>query len=232
MGELKGNDAASRAPVAARGSRLILGLLACGLLLLLLGAGWFTWGLLWSGRLALAQPAPSTELPRGFDFGPVWLEQGASGRYFLRAEVPQTQGSPWFTSFEILDARKQPVLRQEDARYIGDYQFNPGRRATFIGAFRLAEQTGYYYFRFTARSGEYPARAEGPPVLELSLRQRVIAGAALWAPAIGSALLGLSLILLAFRIMAILGRRRQFSEFEDVAPAASAGRWGQARQGV
>ncbi len=197
--------------------RAVLRLLACGLFLLLAAAGWFAWGFLWSGRLALAQPAPSTDIPRGFDFGPVWLESGVSGRYFIRALVPETQGAPWYTSFEILDARRQPVQRQEEMRYVGDYQFEPGKRETFSGTFSLAEATGYYYFRFQARNGDYSPLLNGPPVLEFSLRQNVISGLALWLPAIGLALFGLGCLAAAGRQIGRLGQSESRQQAAETA---------------
>lgn len=196
----------ARRSAAAR--RAVWRLLLLGLTLLLAGAAWFGWGYLYSGRLALAQPAPSTDIPRGFDFGPVWLEQGQAGRYFISALVPETQGAPWYTTFEILDARKQPVQRQDELRYIGDYQFASGERETYSGAFTLNQDTGYYFFRFSAKNGAYAAQAAGPPVLEFSLRQRVLAGYALWLPAIGAALLGLACFIFAAQLIGRLGTKQ------------------------
>lgn len=191
--------------------RAVLRLLSAGLLLLLAAATWYAWAFLCSGRLALAQPAPSTEIPRGFDFGPVWLEAGQSSRYFIRALVPETEGAPWYTSFEILDARRQPVQRQEEVRYVGEYQLVPGSRETFSGTFSLAQDTGYYYFRFQARNGSYSPLVDGPPVLEFSLRQRVIGGLALWGPSLLLALSGLLCLVSGARSINRLGgaERRQ-----------------------
>jgi hypothetical protein len=176
--------------------------------LLLLAAGYIAYGLLLSGRLALSQPAPSTDLPRGVDFGPVWMVAGQPTRYFISALVPETEGGPWYTRFEVLDAQKRPVLRQDELRFIGDYQFQPGQRERHSGVFTLNAETGYYYFRFQAKNGEYPVAPGGPPAVEFSLRQGVLSGWLLWGPGIGAALLSVILLWVAGIQVGRLGRQQ------------------------
>ena len=153
--------------------------------LLLLGAApAYLWlALNYSGELALAQKAPAAAALRGFDFGPVYLQQGVRQRYFISTTIPHDTGGAWQTRFEVLDSQRQPVFKQDELRFIGDYQFEPGQRTRMAKAFTLDAATGYYYFRFTALNGSYAANPQTPPVVEFAVRQRVADGYGLWLPA-------------------------------------------------
>jgi hypothetical protein len=197
-------------------------LICTALLLLLAAASYYVYGARWSGRLALSQPAASTELPRGVDFGPVWLEQGKPVRFFISALVPETEAAPWHSRFEILDEQKRPVLRQDELRFIGAYQFQPGEQAVYSGTFALSRETGYYYFRFQARNGEYPIDLQGPPAVEFALRQGVLAGYYLWVPPAALALLSVILLWIAGIQVSRLGR--QLPEGAELIPLPP-GQW-------
>lgn len=186
-------------------ARGIMWLLALGLLLALAGPGWGYLAYTYSGKLVLAQQIPADLVARGFDFGPVYLERGSAGRYFLSALLPETESGTWHTTFEVLDEQKTPVFRQEELRFIGDFQFEPGQRDAFAKAFLLDRDTGYYYFRFTAVNGVYDTNPAAPPVVEFAVRQGVIQGSLLWLPVIGLIILGLLFIARAVVLINRLG---------------------------
>jgi hypothetical protein len=176
-----------------------------GALALLLAPAYAWYGVFCSGRLALAQQAPATEIMRGFDFGPVWLEKGETGRYFIGARLPQADTATWHTSFEVLDGNKQPVFHQDEIRFIGDYQFRSGQLDRSHHQFRLDKGTGNYYFRFKAHNGVYRFDPTGEPVVTFAIRQRVLAGWALWAPVAALVAIGLLLIAQALLLIARMG---------------------------
>jgi len=184
----------------------ILRLLLLGACALALAPAWAYFGVFASGRLALAQQAPASEVLRGFDFGPVWLEQGQVGRYFITATLPQSDTASWHTSFEVLNASRQPVFRQDEVRFIGDYMFHAGQRDASHHQFTLQKGTGYYYFRFTAHNGVYKAPPGSAPVVQFAIRQRVLYGWGLWGPAAGLVLLGLLLVARAVILIVRLGQ--------------------------
>lgn len=184
----------------------ILRLLMFGALALALAPAWAYYGMYASGRLALAQQAPASEIMRGFDFGPVWLEQGEVGRYFITAILPQADTPRWHTSFEVLNSSKQPVFRQDEVRFIGDYMFQSGQRDRSHHQFTLTKGTGYYYFRFRAHNGVYNAAPGSMPVVLFAIRQRVLHGWELWGPVAGLLLLGVLLIGSALLQISQLGR--------------------------
>ncbi|MDQ3023854.1 MAG: hypothetical protein M3R04_05650 [bacterium] len=191
-----------------RGSRpnTILRLLLLGVLALLLAPAYAAYGVLASGRLALAQQAPASEILRGFDFGPVWLEQGEVGRYFINATLPQSDTATWHTSFEVLNSSRQPVFHQDEVRFIGEYQFHPGQSERTHHQFTLQKGTGYYYFRFKAHNGVYDAAPGSAPVVHFAIRQRVVNGWGLWGPVVGLLLTGLLLIASAVITISRLGQ--------------------------
>jgi hypothetical protein len=199
-----------------RGTRpkTILRLLVLGVLALLLAPAYAYYGVFCSGRLALAQQAPASEILRGFDFGPVWLEQGEVGRYFITATLPQSDTATWNTSFEVLNSALQPVFRQDEVRFIGEYQFHPGQRERSHHQFTLQKGTGYYYFRFHAHNGVYSAAPGAAPVVQFAIRQRVVNGMALWGPVTGLLLLGLMLIGLAVAMIARIGQKSTAAQTE------------------
>jgi hypothetical protein len=173
---------------------MILGLLLWGGALLLLAPLYAWLGINYSGKLSLAQTASADQAVRGFDFGPVYMEQGATGRYYLSAVLPDVDSGIWQTSFEVLDNQLQPVFRQDELRFIGDFMFRPGMRDSFCKAFTLDRGTGYYYFRFRALNGVYNAQPGAPPVVEFAVRQHVLDGWTLWGPAGGLLAAGLLLL--------------------------------------
>jgi len=205
-----------------RGARpkTILRLLLLGVLALLLAPAYALLGVYCSGRLALAQQAPASEILRGFDFGPVWLEKGEVGRYFISATLPQSDTATWRTSFEVLNAARQPVFHQDEVRFIGDYQFHPGQRERTHHQFTLKKGTGYYYFRFKAHNGVYSAAPGSAPVVEFAIRQRVINGWGLWGPVVGLLLAGLLLIARAILTINSLGRTAHPERSESGTAAA------------
>jgi hypothetical protein len=183
--------------------RSILRLIVASVLLLALAPAYAAYGVFASGRLALAQQAPASEILRGFDFGPVWLEQGETGRYYITATLPQSETATWNTTFEVLNLDRQPVFRENEVRFIGDYMFRPGQRDRTYRQFKLQKGTGYYYFRFKANNGIFDANPGAMPVVQFAIRQRVLHGWALWGPAAGLLLLGL---LAAGRALVLISR--------------------------
>jgi len=181
-------------------------MLGIGVLLLLAGPAYAWLGIKLSGNLALKQTAPATEILRGFDFGPVYLRQGESCRYFISATVPAAQAAPWQTSFEVLDNNRRPVFREDQIGYIGPYQFNPGRTDRVNKVFAASQASGYYYFRFSSKSAAYSANQSAVPVVEFSVRQGVLSGWPLWGPAGGLFLLGVLLIGWSLALINSLGR--------------------------
>jgi len=207
---------------ATRSVRYIRTLLLLGLLFAAAMPAYLYLAVNYSGKLTLAQGIPAAEAVRGFNFGPVYLEQGEVGRYFLTAELPVVEDDAWLTSFEVLDEHLQPAYRQDEIRFIGDSQFKPGERDRTAKAFTMDKATGYYYFRFTAKNGTYKANQNDRPVVEFMVRQRVIHGLVLWLPAVGSLLIGLGLLALAVSQIARLGsrshRREPFSRDHGYTP--------------
>jgi hypothetical protein len=194
----KKGPAGSPAPDAAartmRRARRILALLLSGVALVLLAPAYAWLAINYSGKLALAQTCSAAQVVRGFDFGPVYMREGVPGRYYLSATLPEVESGVWQTTFEVLDAQKQPVYRQDELRFIGDYLFQPGEQDRYQKGFQLDRSTGYYYFRFTAQNGIYDTQPGAPPVVEFAVRQGVIEGWPLWGPAGGAFLLGLLLL--------------------------------------
>jgi hypothetical protein len=213
----QGGDPARRRRAQARSA---LRQIIFGVFLLLLAPAYAWYAIMLSGRLSLSQQAPAGEVLKGFNFGPVYLTEGEPGRYFITARLPDSQATVWQTSFEVLDENRRPVFRQDEVRIIGDYHFAPGQREHYRGYFELAEATGYYYFRFKAKNGEYGADPSAPPVVSFAVRQGVLAGWIVWGPAAAVVLLGLLLTSAGFRRAAevgaaVSGRRRPRQTFED-----------------
>jgi hypothetical protein len=179
--------------------------LVFGALALVLAPAFAWYGVFCSGRLALAQQAPASEIMRGFDFGPVWLEKGEVGRYFISARLPQADTATWHTSFEVLNESLQPVFHQDEIRFIGDYQFRSGQLDHSHHQFKLEKGTGNYYFRFKAHNGVYKFDPTGEPVVKFAIRQRVLAGWTLWGPVAGLVAIGLLLIVQALVLIARIG---------------------------
>jgi len=194
-----------------------LRLLAWGVVALLLAPAYAYYGVFCSGRLALAQQAPASEVMRGFDFGPVWLEKGEVGRYFITARLPQADTATWHTSFEVLDASRQPVFHQDEIRFIGDYQLRSGQLDRSHHQFTLQKGTGNYYFRFQAHNGVYRADPTGEPVVQFAIRQRVLAGWALWGPVAGLVAIGLLLVVQALLLISRIGAAAPAAESGTVA---------------
>lgn len=184
--------------------RRVCWLLLAGLLLLGAGPACAYLGLNYSGRLALAQQVSAADVTRGIDFGPVYLEQGVPGRYFLSAVMPQCPAGYWQTRFQVLDANKAAVFSEDEIRFIDEFMFQPGQLDRYCKDFTLSKNTGYYYFRYGSINGAYPPVAGDPPVLAFAVRQRVLAGYVLWGPVAGLMLLGLLSVLLAIRQIKVL----------------------------
>lgn len=198
--------------------RSILRLLLGGVMALLLAVAFAYYGIYASGRLALAQTAPASEIMRGFDFGPVWLEQGETGRYFITAQLPQADTATWHTSFEVLNSSLQPVFHQDEIRFIGEYQFQSGQRDRSHHQFTLEKGTGYYYFRFKAHNGIYTAAPGSAPVVHFAIRQRVLHGWGLWGPVGGLVAIGLLLVIQALALISRMGAAAPVSPAETGTP--------------
>jgi hypothetical protein len=205
MGEMKrGASPPASKPLRARIRKIWL-LLVGGGLLALAGPLFAYFGLYYSGELVVAQKVSAADIVRGFDFGPVYLRRGAPGRYYLSARLPNCPEGLWQTSFEVLNAQRLPVYHEDELRFIGDYQFQPGQLDREVKGFTLDRETGYYYFRFTALNGAYADQAGNPPVAQFAIRQNVLAGPVLWGPAAGLLLLGCLLFGLGVRQVQLLG---------------------------
>jgi hypothetical protein len=181
-------------------------LLGLGLLFGILGPLYAYVMLNYSGRLVLTQKISAADVARGFNFGPVYLEQGITGRYYISAVLPEVDGHYWHTTFEVLNEQLQPVFKQDELHIIGDFDLESQRRERYAKRFTLDKETGYYYFRFQAVNGVYDANQQAPPVVEFAVRQHVATGAVLWAPAVGTLVLGLFLIWLGLALAGQLSR--------------------------
>lgn len=204
----RGTSPRERAKLRRR-VRAGLWLLALGIVLAASGPVWAWWALNHSGRLALRQTINAHDVARGFEFGPVYLEAGVPGRYFLTATLPKVDGDYWHTSFEVLDDQHVPVYRQDELRIIGNYDFTAGERERYAKRFTLDKETGYYWFQFRSVNGQYSADPAAAPVLEFSIRQHVVTGTMLWIPAGAASGLGLVLCFSAIWWLRRLARRRQ-----------------------
>jgi hypothetical protein len=180
--------------------RAVSWLLGLGLLCCALGPLYAYVMLNFSGRLVLSQEISAADVARGFNFGPVYLEQGVTGRYYISAILPEVDGHYWHTTFEVLNEQLQPVFRQDELHIIGDYDLESRRRERYAKRFTLDKETGYYYFRLQALNGAYDVNQQAPPVVKFAVRQHVVTGAMLWAPAAGALVLGLLLIWLGLAL--------------------------------
>lgn len=189
--------------------RRLSGLLLCGLLLMGLGLLWQWWAINYSGKLSLAQQISADVFQRGFSFGPVYIEQGRTGRYFMTATLPETTEGIWLSRFEVQDSSGLPVFGQDEVRLYGEHSFHPGMRDRVSKQFSLDSETGYYYFHFKSENGMFGANQMDPPVVEFSVRQGVIAGLALWLPFGGLLALGLLLVSISLWLRAQYGRLEQ-----------------------
>jgi hypothetical protein len=199
--------------------RRVCWLLLGGLLLLGAGPAFAYFGLNYSGRLALAQQVSAADVTRGIDFGPVYLEQGAPGRYYLSAVMPQCPAGYWQTRFEVLDANKAAVFSEDEIRFIGEFMFQPGQLDRYCKDFTLSKNTGYYYFRYSSINGAYPPVAGDPPVLSFAIRQHALAGYALWAPVASLMLLGLVCVLFGIQQIRVLAAEIAQAEAEALEQA-------------
>ncbi|HES58483.1 MAG TPA: hypothetical protein ENO21_03535 [Firmicutes bacterium] len=190
-------------------------LLFIGLMLVCAAAAYAWLATNYSGRLVLAQEIPAAQAARGFNFGPVYLEQGEVGRYRISALMPQTEEDYWYTTFEVLNDQQVVVYQQDELRFIGDYQFTPGELDTYTKAFAMDKASGYYFFRFNAVNGVYDANPEDRPVVSFQVRQRVIHGVGLWLPVAGALGLGLLLAVIGIRLIVLLGRRAELEALEE-----------------
>ncbi len=198
--------------------RTITLLFGFGLLLCLLAIGFAWYGQNYSGKLVLAQTIPAAEASRGFDFGPVYLTQGTTSRYYISALIPPAKQDYWLTSFEVLNEQLQPVYRQDEVRFIGDHQFTPGQHDRYTKTFEPDKATGYFYFRFTAKNGAYSENQQSIPVVEFSVRSGVFAGTSLWGPAAGMFSFGLLLLVLAVVFVSRLGNLGQVADGVAAGP--------------
>jgi hypothetical protein len=207
---------------AQQRARRIGTILLWGAMLVMLAPLYAWLAINYSGHLALAQTASADQTVRGFDFGPVYMRQGQPGRFYISAMLPQVDGGVWQTHFEVLDAQKLPVFRQDEMRFIGDYMFHAGNSDRFQKTFTLDRATGYYYFRFAADNGVYHTSAGDPPVVSFAVRQGVLDGWALWGPSIGAFIAGLLLLGLGFAAIRRLGSQ-PFPRERKTAPAPAPG---------
>jgi len=205
--------------------RAIIWLLALGLLLCVIAPLYAYFALNYSGRLVLAQKVSAADVARGFDFGPVYLRQGETGRYYITAQLPEVDGNYWHTTFEVLNDRRQPVFKQDELHIIGDYDLEAQRPERIVKRFTLDKATGYYYFRYKAVNGVYDVNPTAGPVVEFAVRQGVITGAALWGPVAAVLVVGLLLIWLGAALIRHLNvtqaRRRRV---KGLASTGEAGR--------
>ncbi|MEZ5337067.1 MAG: hypothetical protein R3F46_02280 [bacterium] len=203
---------------ALRGRHRILrrlsGMAWLGLALILAAGAWQWWAFNWSGRLSLSQQISADEFQKGFSFGPVYIEEGLTGRYSVRATLPETPDGVWISRFEVRDASNLPVFGQDEVRLYGEHSFRPGMQDRILRQFSLGRETGYYYFHFKSENGVFSANQSAPPVVEFSVRQGVVHGLGLWLPF--GCLLGLGLILASVSIWL----RMQFAGLErDGSPS-------------
>ena len=198
--------------------RALVWLFGAGLALLVMGPLYAFLSYYYSGELVLAQKISAADVVRGFDFGPVYMDEGSPGRYYLSAVLPEVDGEYWQTSFEVLDETRTPVYRQDELHIIGDFQFEPGQRQSYVKNFTLAKQSGYYYFRYTAVNGVYDTNKTAGPVVEFAVRQGVVAGAALWGPTGGAVGLGLLLVLLGVGLARALNAGPKVDDVPVVPP--------------
>jgi len=190
-------------------------MLGGGILLLLAGPlyGWLAVN--YSGELALAQKISAADAVRGFSFGPVYLQSGQTCRYFISAALPPTDEGYWHTSFEVLNEQLDPVFRQDELRFIGDFKLKAGKRDRYHKAFCLTKDTGSFWFRFTAHNGHFPENLNVSPVVEFAVRQNVISGWSLWLPVAGMLLLGAVLVLRALIYINRLGASTRVDAASD-----------------
>ncbi|MCB1219098.1 MAG: hypothetical protein H7A35_06370 [Planctomycetales bacterium] len=181
----------------ARGRHTVLrrlsGLAWTGLVLVLLALAWQWWAFNLSGRLSLSQQISADEFQRGFSFGPVYIQEGVVGRYYISATLPDTPEGMWISRFEVRDASGLPVFGQDEVRLYGEHSFRPGMQDRIRKQFSLDRETGYYYFHFKSENGVFNANQSAPPVVEFNVRQGVVHGMALWLPFGCLLLLGLVL---------------------------------------
>jgi hypothetical protein len=219
-------------------ARRTLALLLGGALALAAAPLYLWLALNYSGALALAQTIPASEALRGFDFGPVYLKQGVRQRYFVNATIPAGT-SAWHTSFEVLDSQRLAVFKQDELRFICDFQFAPGAVHRYAKAFTLARETGYYYFRFRALNGDYQTSPLAPPVVRFAIRQGVIDGLGLWLPVAALLLIGLLSLSQAWMAISRLGasagadepgaHEQEMQRIRSTTPRARGPRGGPAR---
>ena len=175
---------------------------------------WQWWALNLSGQLSLSQKISAEEFQRGFSFGPVYIEEGSMGRYYVEATLPDTADGMWISRFEVRDASGLPVFGQDELRLYGEHSFQPGMRDRVRKQFSLDQQTGYYFFHFRSENGIFNVNQNAPPVVEFSVRQGVVHGLMLWLPFGG--LLSAGLLLLCVS----LWLRSRFAVHEVDGPVA------------
>lgn len=196
--------------------RRLGGMAVFGLFLILLAFSWQWWAFNLSGRLSLSQQISAEEFQRGFSFGPVYIEEGSTGRYFVRATLPDTADGMWISRFEVRDSSGLPVFGQDEVRLYGEHRFRPGERDYIRKQFSLDRETGYYYFHFKSENGIFSENHNAPPVVEFTVRQGVVHGMLLWLPF--GCLLGLGLLL----TLISLWLRSQFAHMQDEEERAPA----------
>lgn len=136
--------------------------------------GFFVWGLFFSGKVIFLHSVSSEDVTRGFDYGPVWLEEGSKYRARLGMVIPQS-GKFWETSFSVLDLNKAEVGRETLFLATTQPEFAPGKRTVRDNYFTLSGESGWHYFRFQQIAGAYPPPgAMGAPVANLEIKSGVM----------------------------------------------------------
>lgn len=159
------------------GTAAVIGRVASRLIAIavaLFAAGFFIWGLFLSGRVVFLHSVSAEDVTRGFDFGPVWIEDNSDYRARLSMVIPQS-GKFWETSFTVLDLNKAEVGGESLFLATTQPEFAPGKRTVRDNFFNLSGESGWHYFRFKQIAGAYPPPgAMGAPVASLEIKSGVV----------------------------------------------------------
>ncbi len=144
------------------------------ILLVVFSIGFFVWGLFFSGKVIFLHSVSAEDVTRGFDYGPIWIEEGPKYRARLGMVIPQS-GKFWETSFSVLDLNKAEVGKETLFLATTQPEFAPGKRTIKDNYFTLSGDSGWHFFRFQQIAGAYPAPgAMGAPVASLEIRAGVL----------------------------------------------------------
>lgn len=143
-------------------------------LLVIVSIGFFVWGLFFSGKVVFFHSVSAEDVTRGFDYGPIWIEEGPKYRARLGMVIPQS-GKFWETSFSVLDLNKAEVGKETLFLATTQPEFAPGKHTIKDNYFTLSGDSGWHYFRFQQIAGAYPAPgAMSAPVASLEIKAGVM----------------------------------------------------------